>query len=282
MTCYLTDNLNAEELIAGQRENIFTAAKLYPAGATFNSDHGVSDVKKIYPLLETLQSIGMPLLVHGEVVDTSIDIFDREALFIDQVLIPMRREFPELSIVFEHITTDDAVQYVESQGNKQQAIGLAATITPHHLVLNRNAMFTGGIRADAYCLPVVKRESHRLALRRAATSGDARFFLGTDSAPHLSRVKYAECGCAGIFNAPTAMQYYAQVFDQENALSNLEAFASLNGPAYYGLPTNRDSITLQRSTPTPFEQMKLADDHVRVFTPTTLNWAINPAGPQSA
>ncbi len=269
MTCYLTDNLDSKELIEGHREGVFTAAKLYPAGATYNSDSGVSAVAKIYPVLETLQTIGAPLLVHGEVVDPDIDIFDREAVFIERVMIPIRHDFPALRIVFEHVTTREAVQYVESQ-NK----GVAATITPHHLIINRNAMFAGGIRPDRYCLPVAKREPHRLALRRAATSGDRRFFLGTDSAPHLDRLKYAECGCAGIFNAPTALSCYAQVFDEENALDKLEAFASLNGPEFYKLPINTETITLAKSQHTVPNEISVSGDRVRVFDPQPLDWAI--------
>jgi dihydroorotase len=241
MTCYLTDDLDAGELERGWHERVFAAAKLYPAHATTNSAHGVTDVRKIYPLLETMARLGMPVLIHGEVVDPAVDIFDREAVFIERVLRPLLRDVAGLRIVFEHVTTEEAVAFVLDTPER-----LGATITPHHLVINRNALFQGGLRPHAYCLPVAKRERHRLALRRAAVSGDPRFFLGTDSAPHPARDKEAACGCAGIFCAPTALETYATVFDEEGALDRLEAFASLNGPAFYGLPPSTDRITLMR------------------------------------
>jgi dihydroorotase len=247
MTCYLTDTIKALEVERGFREGVFTACKLYPAHATTNSDHGVTDVRHIYPTLEAMQRIGMPLLVHGEVTDRNVDIFDREAVFIDRVLTALISDFPALKVVFEHITTDEAVAFVEAGGPN-----LAATITPHHLTVNRNAMFEGGIRPHLYCLPVVKREPHRLALRRAATSGSAKFFLGTDSAPHAVAAKEAACGCAGIFNAPFALESYAAVFDEEGALHHLEAFASENGALFYGLPLNQERIVLERrQSPVP-------------------------------
>ena len=241
MTCYLTDGLDAGELERGWRERVFVAAKLYPAHATTNSAHGVTDIGKIAPVLDTMARLGMPLLVHGEVVDQAVDVFDREAVFIERVLAPLLRAQPGLRVVFEHVTTAEAVEFVLATREN-----LAATITAHHLVINRNALFQGGLRPHAYCLPVAKRERHRLALRRAATSGDPRFFLGTDSAPHLAHDKEAACGCAGIFTAPVALETYAAVFDEENALDRFEAFASRNGPAFYRLPVNSGSATLTR------------------------------------
>ena len=241
MTAYLTDDIAPSELEVGFREGVFTAAKLYPANATTNSAAGVTDLLRIDSVLAAMARIGMPLLIHGEVTDAEIDIFDREAVFIERHLAPLRERHPELKVVLEHITTEQAVQFVASATSN-----LAATITPHHLHINRNAMFAGGLRSDFYCLPVAKRERHRLALRQAATSGDPRFFLGTDSAPHERASKESACGCAGIFNAPHALESYAEVFEQENAMDRLEGFASLHGPAFYNLPANGDSITLQR------------------------------------
>ena len=241
MTAYLTDDIAPSELEVGFREGVFAAAKLYPANATTNSAAGVTDLLRIDAVLAAMARIGMPLLIHGEVTDAEIDIFDREAVFIERHLAPLRERHPELKVVLEHITTEQAVQFVGSATSN-----LAATITPHHLHINRNAMFAGGLRSDFYCLPVAKRERHRLALRQAATSGDPRFFLGTDSAPHERASKESACGCAGIFNAPPALESYAEVFEQENAMDRLEGFASLHGPAFYNLPANGDSITLQR------------------------------------
>ena len=241
MTAYLTDDIAPSELEVGFREGVFAAAKLYPANATTNSAAGVTDLLRIDAVLAAMARIGMPLLIHGEVTDAEIDIFDREAVFIERHLAPLRERHPELKVVLEHITTEQAVQFVGSATSN-----LAATITPHHLHINRNAMFAGGLRSDFYCLPVAKRERHRLALRQAATSGDPRFFLGTDSAPHERASKESACGCAGIFNAPHALESYAEVFEQENAMDRLEGFASLHGPAFYNLPANGDSITLQR------------------------------------
>ena len=243
MTAYLTDTISPDELERGHKEGVFTAAKLYPANATTNSAAGVSDLSCITAVLERMQAIDMPLLIHGEVTDADVDIFDREAVFIERHLIPLRRQFPELRVVFEHITTSEAVQYVADGDHCY----LAATITPHHLHINRNAMFMGGLRSDFYCLPVVKREQHRQALRKAATSGKNCFFLGTDSAPHPRSGKETSCGCAGIYNAPVALESYATVFEQEDALEKLEAFASLHGPKFYGLPLNEETITLERS-----------------------------------
>jgi dihydroorotase len=241
MTAYLTDSTNPEEIGRGHREGVFTAVKLYPAHATTNSAHGVTDMKRVMPVLELMAEIGMPLLVHGEATDPAVDVFDREAVFLEKTLDPLRGRLPELRIVLEHITTEEAVHYVEQSGPN-----LAATITAHHLLINRNAIFQGGIRPHLYCLPIAKREKHRLTLRRAATSGDRRFFLGTDSAPHAIPTKETSCGCAGIFTAATALELYAEVFDEDGALDRLEAFASLNGPAFYHLPVNEERITLRR------------------------------------
>jgi len=277
MTCYLTDSIDTTEVAHGFESGLITAAKLYPAGATTNSDAGVTDITNIYPVLELMQKIDMPLLVHGEVVGNDTDIFDREALFIEQVLQPLRKAFPDLRIVLEHVTTRVAVDYVLSVSD-----GLAATITPHHLMINRNALFAGGLRPHVYCLPIVKREQDRLALRQAATSGDQRFFLGTDSAPHTTATKECDAGCAGVFNAPTAIACVAQVFDEDDALTNLETFASLNGPAFYRLPVNDDSIDLLKSTqiddsiPTDLRVGRSADS-LRVFRPESgLHWRVSP------
>ena len=241
MTAYLTDEIDPGEVEAGFRKGVFTACKLYPAGATTNSAAGVTDLRKIWPVLERMQTIGMPLLVHGEVVSPDIDIFDREAVFLETVLAPALRDFPALKVVLEHITTEDSVRFVEAARPT-----LAATITAHHLRIDRNAMFEGGLRPHAYCLPVAKRRHHREALRKAATSGHPRFFLGTDSAPHRKHEKESACGCAGIFSAPTALESYAQTFAEEGALDRLEAFASEFGPRFYGLPLNEGSVTLRR------------------------------------
>jgi dihydroorotase len=241
MTLYLTDNTDPDEIRRAQDTGFIHAVKLYPAGATTNSAAGVTDLRKCYKTLEVMQEVDMPLLVHGEVTDHEIDLFDREAVFIERVMRPLRRDFPELKIVFEHITTRDAAQYVaEAEGP------IAATITAHHLLYNRNEIFKGGINPHYYCLPVLKREEHRLALVTAATSGDERFFLGTDSAPHAVHAKESACGCAGCYTALHAMELYATAFEQAGALDKLEAFASLNGPNFYGLPVNEGSITLKR------------------------------------
>jgi len=241
MTLYLTDNTPAEEIVAAKASGFVHGVKLYPAGATTNSDAGVTDLRRCAPALEAMQRVGMPLLVHGEVTDGDIDIFDREAVFIDRVMTPLRRDFPELKVVFEHITTKDAAQYVRDAEGP-----VAATVTAHHLLYNRNAIFTGGIRPHYYCLPVLKREVHREALVAAATSGSARFFLGTDSAPHARGLKEHACGCAGCYTALHAMELYAEAFEAAGALDKLEAFASFNGPAFYGLPRNAGTLTLVR------------------------------------
>jgi dihydroorotase len=242
MTCYLTDHADAAEIERGFALGLFAACKLYPAHATTNAAHGVTDMTSLRPALAAMQRIGMPLLVHGEVTDPDVDLFDREAVFIERVLAPLARDFPALKIVFEHITTAEAVAFVEGAG-----ANVAATVTPHHLVINRNALFDGGLRPHAYCLPVAKRERHRLAVRRAATSGSAKFFLGTDSAPHAVAAKESACGCAGIFNAPFALETYAMVFEEEGALDRLEAFASEHGARFYGLPLNEGQAVLERA-----------------------------------
>jgi len=241
MTCYLTDQADPDELERGFEERAWIAAKLYPAGATTNSASGVTDIRNIHTALERMQRIGMVLCVHGEVTDPDVDVFDREAVFIERVLAPLARDFPELKVVFEHITTAEAADFVEQSGPS-----IAATVTPHHLIINRNALFAGGLRPHAYCLPLTKREAHRLAVRQAATSGSPKFFLGTDSAPHTREAKESECGCAGIFNAPFALESYAAVLDDEGALDKLQTFASENGPRFYGLPLNETTVTLER------------------------------------
>ena len=240
MTLYLTDNLPADEIVRARDAGV-VALKLYPAGATTNSDAGVTDIRKTYATLEAMQRHGLKLLVHGEVTSADIDLFDREAVFIDRHLIPLRRDFPELKIVFEHITTREAAQYV-AQADRF----VAATITAHHLLFNRNAIFLGGVRPHYYCLPVLKREEHRQALLQAATSGSPKFFLGTDSAPHPAALKEHATGCAGCYTAHAAIEMYAEAFDAVGALDRLEAFASFNGPDFYELPRNRTHITLQR------------------------------------
>ena len=253
MTLYLTDNLPADEIKRAKDAGV-VAAKLYPAGATTNSDAGVTDLRKTYKTLEAMQRAGMLLLVHGEVTSPDIDLFDREAVFIDTQLIPLRRDFPELKIVFEHITTQEAAQYVSNADRFT-----AATITAHHLLYNRNAIFTGGIRPHYYCLPVLKRETHRLALVEAATSGNAKFFLGTDSAPHPAHLKEHASGCAGCYTAHAAIEMYAEAFDAAQALDKLEAFASFNGADFYGLPRNQSTITLKKESWTPPESFAFGE-----------------------
>ncbi|HET9354232.1 MAG TPA: dihydroorotase [Sphingomicrobium sp.] len=241
MTCYLTDDVDPNELARGYADGVWVAAKLYPAGATTNSASGVTDIRNIYPALERMQDVGMIFCVHGEVTDPDVDVFDREAVFIDRVLTPLVRDFPALKIILEHITTKDAAEFVAAA-----PANVAATVTPQHLHLNRNALFKGGLRPHAYCLPVVKREEHRLSVRKAAVSGSAKFFLGTDTAPHAREAKESACGCAGIFNAPYALESYAQVFDEEGALGRLEGFASEHGARFYGLPLNEGSLTMEQ------------------------------------
>ena len=270
MTCYLTDTADPAEIARGFEAGVFVAAKLYPAHATTHSAHGVTDVRNLHPALEAMQRIGMPLLVHGEVTDPEVDVFDREKAFIERILGPLIGDFPALKIVLEHATTAEGVDFVREAGPN-----LAATITPHHLVINRNAMFAGGLRPHAYCLPVAKREPHRLALRRAATSGSAKFFLGTDSAPHPVEAKQSACGCAGIFNAPFALETYAAVFGEEGALDRLEAFACENGPRFYGLALNEGQVTLERTPVDVPESLPAAGSRIVPFRAgETLPWRL--------
>lgn len=270
MTCYLTDTADAGEIVRGFKQGVFTACKLYPAHATTNSAHGVTNIATLRPVLEAMQRAGMPLLIHGEVTDADVDIFDREAVFIERTLSVLVRDMPGLKIVFEHITTAEAVDFVDSA-----SANVAATITPQHLHINRNAMFAGGIRPHAYCLPVAKRERHRLALRKAATSGSPQYFLGTDSAPHAVGAKESACGCAGIFNAPYALESYIIVFDEEGALNKFEGFASRYGPGYYGLPVNSEMITLERGDTIVPERVEAAGTEIVPFhTGQTLGWRL--------
>jgi len=270
MTLYLTEDTDPDDVAAAHASGLISAVKLYPAGATTNSASGVSNFDNVAPVLERMAEIGLPLCTHGEVTDPEIDIFDREAVFIDRVLDPIRTRHAGLKVVMEHITTADAAQYVtESTGN------LGATITTHHLVINRNHILAGGIKPHYYCLPVAKRESHRLALRAAATSGDARFFLGTDSAPHTDANKLLPCGCAGCFTAPNTMSILAEVFEQEDALDQLERFTSLNGPDFYGLAPNEATMTLTRTPATYPDHIDTPDGPVTVFDPMMpLNWSV--------
>ena len=271
MTLYLTDNLAADEIKRAKDVGV-VAAKLYPAGATTNSDAGVTDLRKVYKTLEALQRAGMPLLVHGEVTSPDIDLFDREAVFIDTQLIPLRRDFPELKIVFEHITTLEAAQYVAGADRFT-----AATVTVHHLLYNRNALFTGGIRPHYFCLPVLKRETHRAALVQAATSGSDRFFLGTDSAPHAVHLKEHASGCAGCYTAHAAMELYAEAFDNAGALDKLEGFASFHGPDFYNLPRNTATVTLQRESWTPPASFAFGDAELKPLrSGEALAWRLMP------
>jgi len=272
MTLYLTEDTDPQDVETGFRDGEVTAVKLYPAGATTNSQSGVRDIRKVYPVLERMAACDMVLCVHGEVTDPAIDIFDREAVFIERVLEPLRQRIPELRIVMEHVTTRDGVDYVRAA-----KANLAATITTHHLIINRNAILAGGIRPHYYCLPVAKREEHRLALRQAATSGDPHFFLGTDSAPHLNPLKECACGCAGIFSSPNTLGCLAHVFEEENALDRLEAFTSLNGPAFYSLPANEERITLRRhDQPVAFPRMVETEEGlITLFDPMfPIHWNV--------
>jgi dihydroorotase len=270
MTCYLTDEINPDEIARGFEEGIWIAAKLYPAGATTNSAKGVTDVRNIYPALARMEKIGMVLCVHGEVTDPEIDVFDREAVFIERILAPLIRDFPALKVVLEHITTAEAVDFVTGNGPN-----VGATVTPQHLLINRNAIFAGGLRPHSYCLPVAKRERHRLAVRKAATSGAPNIFLGTDSAPHARRAKESGCGCAGIFNAPFALESYAGVFEAEGALDRLEAFASVNGPGFYGLPLNEGVVILERAQVEVPEQIEMgAIELVPFHAGEALGWRL--------
>lgn len=273
MTLYLTENTDADDMAAAHASGLISAVKLYPAGATTNSASGVGNFDNVSGVLERMAEIGLPLCVHGEVTDADVDIFDREAVFIDRVLDPIRRKNPDLRVVMEHITTSDGVDYVKSADKN-----LAATITTHHLIINRNDILVGGIKPHYYCLPVAKRESHRLALRAAATSGDARFFLGTDSAPHTDPNKLSSCGCAGCFTAPNTMPILAHVFEEENALDQLAAFVSQNGPAFYGMAVNETTLTLTKDATTPHpDKLITAEGEVTVFAPGfDLLWQVAP------
>jgi len=272
MTLYLTENTDPKDVEAGHASGLIPALKLYPAGATTNSDSGVTNFENVIPVLEKMTEIGMPLCVHGEVTSSDIDIFDREAVFIETVLDPLRKRVPELRVVMEHVTTKQGVDYARSGGDN-----LGATITTHHLIINRNAILAGGIRPHYYCLPVAKREEHRLALREAATSGDTTFFLGTDSAPHTDPLKLQACGCAGCFTSINTMSCLAHVFEEEGALDKLETFASLNGPAFYGLDPNSETITLEKKqTPVSYpEKIETGAGEVTVFDPMyPLHWQV--------
>ncbi|MAI11482.1 MAG: dihydroorotase [Rhodospirillaceae bacterium TMED167] len=271
MTAYLTDEIQASDLTEGFQDGVFYAAKLYPANATTNSAHGVTDMRKLAPVFRKMEEIGMPLLIHGEVTDPDVDVFDREEIFIRDVLQPLINEFSGLKVVLEHITTRQAVDFIRSMNGR-----VGATITAHHLIINRNAMFQGGLRPHHYCLPVAKREEHRLALRGAATSGDPAFFLGTDTAPHTVGAKEMDCGCAGIFSALSALELYAQVFEEEDALDKLEGFASLHGPAFYGLDANEGSVTLVKQDWRVPEHVDTPDgQQIRPFQAgQTLGWKL--------
>ena len=270
MTLYLTEETSPQDVAEAAESGLVAALKLYPAGATTNSAQGVRDFTRIAPVLERMAEIGLPLCVHGEVTDPDVDIFDREAVFLERVLEPIRRHHPELRIVLEHVTTEDGVAYVRGGGQ-----GIAATITTHHLVITRNHILAGGIRPHYYCLPVAKRARHRTALIAAATSGDARFFLGTDSAPHTDQAKLAPCGCAGCFTAPNTLPILAHIFEDAGELRHLEAFASLNGAAFYNRPPNRAKITLQRTPPPAVAAVNTPQGPVTVFDPGfTPNWSV--------
>jgi dihydroorotase len=272
MTLYLTETTDPDDVALAAAEGLVQAVKLYPAGATTNSESGVRNTEAVLPVLERMAEIGLPLCVHGEVTDPEVDIFDREAVFIERVLDPIRRRIPGLRVVMEHVTTEDAVAYASSAPS-----ALGATITPHHLIINRNHLLVGGIRPHYYCLPIVKRERHRLALREAATSGDPRFFLGTDSAPHADHTKEAPCGCAGVFNAPNTLSCLAHVFEEEGALDRLEAFTSLNGPAFYRLAPNAETITLiKQAEPVRYpDKIETGAGPVTVFDPGfPLHWRV--------
>jgi dihydroorotase len=275
MTCYLTDTISADEIARGYFEGVWIAAKLYPAGATTNAQHGVRDIGGLRPVLERMERIGMPLLIHGEATDPAVDIFDREAVFMEQTLLPLLKQYEGLRVTVEHVTTEETVALVRAHAPR-----VAGTITPHHLFINRTSIFQGGLRPHLYCLPVAKREHHRLALRRAATSGDACFFIGTDTAPHLADTKEAACGCAGVFVGATALQSYAQAFDEENALDRLEAFASLNGANFYRVQPNRGTIELKRRAAAMPSAVAVEDGEVVVFRGgESLPWSLGEMTP---
>ena len=272
MTLYLTEGTDADDLVGAARDGVITAVKLYPAGATTNSASGVRDIDKVMPVLEAMADSGVPLCVHGEVTDSDVDIFDREAVFIDRVLDPLRRRLPTLRVVMEHVTTSDGIDYARAGGES-----IAATLTTHHLFINRNHMLAGGIRPHYYCLPVAKRETHRKALVAAAISGDSSFFLGTDSAPHLDSAKLAPCGCAGIYTSPNTLACLAQIFDQHDALDSLDGFVALHGAAFYGVPVNDGTVTLVRTAapqPVPDDRATPEGD-LTVFDPLVpIHWAV--------
>jgi dihydroorotase len=273
MTLYLTENTNKDELKMSYEQGLVFAAKLYPAGATTNSESGVKDIKNIMPILETMSEIGMPLLIHGEITDKNIDIFDREKVFIDNVLDPICKKIPKLKITLEHITTNHAVEYIKSS-----SINLAASITPHHLALNRNAIFIGGIKPHNYCLPILKREMDREALVKVATSGNSKFFLGTDTAPHLRKDKENECGCAGVFNATYCMSILAQIFDDNKSLSNLEKFTSINGAEHYQQKSNNTKLKLvKKEKPIKFlKNIKVQNEEIIIFNPDfSVYWEVS-------
>jgi dihydroorotase len=275
MTCYLTDATRADEVARGHEAGVWVAAKLYPAGATTNAHHGVTDVAAIHAVLARMERIGMPLLIHGESTDPAVDIFDREAVFVENTLPPLLHAHPGLKVVLEHITTTEAADFVRAHAPR-----VAATITPHHLLINRTSLFQGGLRPHLYCLPIAKRERHRLALRRAATGGESCFFLGTDTAPHPAGAKESACGCAGCFVAPTAMPCYTQVFEEDAALDRLEGFASLNGPRFYGLPPNHGTLTLRRRAARVPAAIRVESDSVVIFRGDEhLAWSIEATRP---
>ena len=270
MTCYLTDATSADEIESGFKQRVWVAAKLYPAGATTNAHHGVTDIVALAPVLERMEKIGMPVLIHGEATDPAVDIFDREAVFMEQSLLPLLKRHEGLKVVIEHVTTAETVDIVRAHRSHT-----AGTITPHHLVINRTSLFQGGLRPHLYCLPVAKRERHRLALRKAVTSGDSCFFIGTDTAPHRRSAKEAECCSAGVFGGATALQTYVQVFDEEGALDRFEAFASVNGTKFYGLEPNRGMITLERRESPVMAAVAVEDTEVVVFQGgQTLPWSV--------
>jgi len=272
MTCYLTDETAPAEVRKGYETGVFSAVKMYPAGATTNSEHGITDIGKVHRVFETMEELGMPLLLHGEVADPEVDVFDREAVFIDRILEPLRRDFSKLRIVLEHVTTRYGVEYVKSA-----AAGIGSTVTPHHLAVNRNALFEHGINPHMFCLPVVKREEDRLSLINAVISGDPRFFLGTDSAPHLVSDKEKANGSGGIFSAPTAIQIAAKIFEENGTLENLEAFVSINGARFYGMETNPDTIVLkkQKRPVSILDSVRVNEDRVKVFEPADdLCWIV--------
>ncbi len=275
MTCYLTDATTADEIERGHSERAWIAAKLYPAGATTNAHFGVTNIGALHPVLERMERIGMPLLVHGEATDPAVDVFDRETVFMEQILLPLLRNHQELKVVVEHVTTAETIEIVRAHAPR-----VAATVTPHHLVINRTSLFQGGLRPHLYCLPVAKRERHRLALRRAVTSGDPCFFIGTDTAPHMSRAKESACGCAGIFVGATALQIYTQVFDEEGSLDRLEAFASLNGAKFHGLPINHGTIEIVRHGAAMPAAVAVEDDEIIVFRGAEiLPWSLGEVRP---